>query len=97
MFLGMLTSFLVPESKRARLEELAGEKDDVYALQASTWRNRGGVATGEDAVVGSPSATARGSGSSRSGGWESERGLREGHGEKRWWKGRTVEVNGHAV
>ena len=29
MFLGMLTSFLVPESKRARLEALAGEREEV--------------------------------------------------------------------
>ena len=33
MFLGMLTSMLVPEGKGARLEELSGEKDDVYELQ----------------------------------------------------------------
>ncbi|KAK7189446.1 H+ symporter [Paraphaeosphaeria sporulosa] len=33
MFLGCLTSLLVPESKSARLEELAGESEDVYELQ----------------------------------------------------------------
>jgi len=33
MFLGCLTSFLVPESKNARLEELAGENEDIYELQ----------------------------------------------------------------
>jgi PHS family inorganic phosphate transporter-like MFS transporter len=33
MFLGMLTSLLVPESRRRRLEEIAGEKGDVYELQ----------------------------------------------------------------
>ena len=33
MFLGMLTTWVVPESKRQRLEDLAGEKDDVYELQ----------------------------------------------------------------
>lgn len=33
MFLGCLTSLLVPESKSARLEELAGEDEDVYELQ----------------------------------------------------------------
>ncbi|KAF2176193.1 phosphate permease [Zopfia rhizophila CBS 207.26] len=33
MFCGMLTSFLVPESKRQSLEELAGEGSDVYELQ----------------------------------------------------------------
>ncbi|KAF3000713.1 hypothetical protein E8E13_002893 [Curvularia kusanoi] len=33
MLLGMGTSFLVPESKGARLEELAGEKPDVYEVQ----------------------------------------------------------------
>ncbi|KAJ4286985.1 acid phosphatase pho5 [Kalmusia sp. IMI 367209] len=33
MFLGCLTSLLVPEGKTARLEELAGEGEDVYELQ----------------------------------------------------------------
>lgn len=33
MFLGCLTSLLVPEGKTARLEELAGEREDVYELQ----------------------------------------------------------------
>lgn len=33
MFLGCLTSLLVPEGKSARLEELAGEGEDVYELQ----------------------------------------------------------------
>ncbi|KAF9735440.1 H+ symporter [Paraphaeosphaeria minitans] len=33
MFLGCLTSLLVPESKSARLEELAGEGEDIYELQ----------------------------------------------------------------
>lgn len=42
MFLGMLTSFLVPESKKARLEELAGEKEDVYEVQVGAWRSRTG-------------------------------------------------------
>jgi PHS family inorganic phosphate transporter-like MFS transporter len=33
MFLGCLTSLLVPESKGARLEDLAGEDEDRYELQ----------------------------------------------------------------
>ncbi|ORY11515.1 major facilitator superfamily domain-containing protein [Clohesyomyces aquaticus] len=33
MFLGMLTSLLIPEGKGQSLEELAGEKHDVYELQ----------------------------------------------------------------
>lgn len=78
MFLGMLTSFLVPESKRARLEELAGEKDDVYELQASLWRRGGvagatGVARGGDAehtLGNSTVVVARGSGSM----WSADKG-----------------------
>lgn len=91
MFLGMLTSFLVPESKRARLEALAGEKDDVYALQASHWRKRGGTALSGD-VEAPPSMVQRGSGSSRSVDGTSEGGLREGDVEKKWWK-----VHAHVV
>ncbi|EDU50326.1 inorganic phosphate transporter 1-6 /Pi cotransporter [Pyrenophora tritici-repentis Pt-1C-BFP] len=49
MFLGMLTSFLVPEGKRASLETLAGEKETVYELQASQWRNGGVAAAGSHA------------------------------------------------
>jgi PHS family inorganic phosphate transporter-like MFS transporter len=70
MFLGMLTSFLVPESKQARLEALAGEKDDVYDLQASGWRDRrgagaaGGVAADAELAHGNTCVVvARGSGS----------------------------------
>lgn len=94
MFLGMLTSFLVPESKRARLEELAGEKDDVYELQSSNWRNRGGAAAASTGgEVEAPAAVvARGSGSERSMGGNSEWGLRDGDMEKKWWK-----VHSHAV
>ena len=33
MFLGMLTSLLVPEGKKQRLEDLSGEKTDPYELQ----------------------------------------------------------------
>lgn len=81
MFLGMLTSFLVPESKRARLEELAGEKDDVYELQASLWRRGGvagatGVARGGDAehtLGNSTVVVARGSGSM----WSADKGDRK--------------------
>jgi PHS family inorganic phosphate transporter-like MFS transporter len=107
MFLGMLTSFLVPESKRARLEELAGEKEDVYELQASQWRNRGGaagVASGGNADVestlGNTSVViARGSGSTgaRSVDRGSEGGLREGDIEKKWWRFRQSEMHSHAV
>ena len=65
MFLGMLTSLLVPEGKRASLEALAGEKEMVYELQASQWRNGGAAAVG-----------APGSGSSRASG---EVGMGYGH------------------
>ncbi|KAF1995778.1 phosphate permease [Amniculicola lignicola CBS 123094] len=47
MFLGMLTSLLVPESKRKSLEELAGEKKDVYELQFRSGFFRGGSDGGE--------------------------------------------------
>lgn len=104
MFLGMLTSFLVPESKRARLEELAGEKEDVYELQAGQWRNRGGVASrgtvnvkgalGNNSVV---FARGSGSASARSVDRDSERGLREGDMEKKWWRHRQKEIHPHAV
>lgn len=97
MFLGMLTSLLVPESKRARLEELVGEKDDVYELQASNWRNRGGVAAGATAVdVEAPAVVvARGSGSATSG--RSTEGIMgDGDVEKKWWKVRQSEVQPHA-
>lgn len=86
MFLGMLTSFLVPESKRARLEELAGEKEDVYELQANSWRTRAGAGARADIESPEAVAIARGSGSERSGDWHSERGLRDGDVEKKWWK-----------
>jgi PHS family inorganic phosphate transporter-like MFS transporter len=109
MFLGMLTSFLVPESKGARLEELAGEKDDVYELQASQWRNRGGIAGvagagaasgggGGDAELGLGNSTvvvARGSGST----WSADKasvGGREGEGEKSWWRSKQTEYHPHA-
>lgn len=87
MFLGMLTSLLVPESKRARLEELAGEKDDVYELQASGWRNRGGAA----AMHGDIEAPTRGSGSATSG------RSTDGDVEKKWWKVRQGEMQSHAM
>ncbi|KAF1947304.1 phosphate permease [Clathrospora elynae] len=102
MFLGMLTSFLVPESKRARLEELADEDDDAYELQASTWRNRGGVAASGGDVEAHAVAVSRGSASARSVGSVdrgSEWGLRDGDGdgEKKWWRFRQTEVHPHAV
>jgi PHS family inorganic phosphate transporter-like MFS transporter len=84
MFLGMLTSLLVPESKQARLEALAGEKEDVYALQASGWRSR---RAGGDAETG----TSRASGSARS-----EEGILEGD-KGKWWRVRQGEIHGQAV
>lgn len=91
MFLGMLTSLLVPESKQARLEALAGEKDDVYELQASQWRNRGGAATA--------TVTARTSGSASARSTDVIVGDKEGDVEKKgWWRVRQVEHgHGHAV
>jgi PHS family inorganic phosphate transporter-like MFS transporter len=93
MFLGMLTSLLVPESKQARLEALAGEKDDVYALQASQWRNRGGAASAGDVE----SARDRASGSATSG--RSTVGIVSlGDIEKgKWWRFRQTEVHPHGV
>jgi PHS family inorganic phosphate transporter-like MFS transporter len=95
MFLGMLTSLLVPESKQARLEALAGEKDDVYALQASQWRNRGGAAS----VAGDVEALRVDwvSGGATSG--RSTVGIMsEGDVEKgKWWRSRQTDVHEHAV
>lgn len=91
MFLGMLTSFLLPESKRARLEELAGEKDDVYEFQANNWRNRIGATTTTDPDL-PARVVQRGSGSSRSVDGTSEGGLRDGDVEKKWWKMHTQAV-----
>lgn len=88
MFLGMLTSLLVPESKQARLEALAGEKEDVYELQASQWRSRGGAA--------SATATARTSGSASARSTEGIVGDVEGDVEKKgWWRVRHSEAHGH--
>lgn len=81
MFLGMLTSFLVPESKRASLESLSGEKEDVYEVQASAWRNR--IDRSED--VGIPSA-ARVSGSAVPG-RSTEGTMDDGEEEEgKWWR-----------
>ncbi|KAJ4985284.1 H+ symporter [Stagonosporopsis vannaccii] len=87
MFLGMLTSFLVPESKMARLEELAGEKDDVYEVQVGAWRSRTGRVANVEAQ-----RQARGSESVVSG--RSTEGIMgDGHAEKgRWWRFRQTEV-----
>ncbi|KAJ8116541.1 hypothetical protein OPT61_g2055 [Boeremia exigua] len=87
MFLGMLTSFLVPETKRARLEELAGEKEDVYEVQVGAWRSR----TGRDEDVETPSQ-ARVSGSVLSG--RSTQGIfGAADAEKgKWWRIRQAEV-----
>lgn len=75
MFLGMLTSLLVPESKRKRLEELAGEGDDVYELDERSGRasvRESGSGSGEE----SSSRAGRGWGRSNSG--DEEKG--------KWWK-----------
>ena len=87
MFLGMLTSFLVPESKRQYLERLAGEKDDVYEIQPGAWRNR--VGRTED--IETPSQ-ARVSGSAVSG--RSTEGMigEEGKEKGKWWRFREREV-----
>lgn len=87
MFLGMLTSFLVPESKRARLEELAGEKEDVYEVQVGAWRSRMGRAGDVEAP-----GQVRMSGSAVSG--RSTEGIMEGREiEKgKWWRLRQTEV-----
>ena len=82
MFLGMLTSFLIPESKGMRLEELAGEKDDVYELQfrsaffrkergsgGSSVRGRGEIARGRGGGRGTAMGTMRGGGETEGGRW----------------------------
>jgi PHS family inorganic phosphate transporter-like MFS transporter len=93
MFLGMLTSLLVPESKQARLEALAGEKEDVYELQASQWRNRRGGGHGSARVTGDVEEPAR---VQRASGSTSTEGMVE-YGEKKWWRFRQTEMHGHAV
>lgn len=112
MFLGMLTSLLVPEGKRARLEALAGEKETVYELQASRWRNGGvaaagalgggsGRASGEAGMGYGHSAVviARGSGSAsaRSVDKSFKGGLRDGDVEKKWWRFKQGEGHAYAV
>lgn len=80
----------MPESKQARLEALAGEKDDVYELQASQWRNRGGAAAQPQ--------TARTSGSASARSTEGIVGDGEGDVEKKgWWRFRQSEVHGHGI
>jgi PHS family inorganic phosphate transporter-like MFS transporter len=79
MFLGMLTSFLVPESKRARLEELAGEEEEVYEVQGP-WRNRHDVEAPRASGSG-------GSGRSTEGFWS-----RVDKKNGKWWRAKHVEV-----
>ncbi|PVI06536.1 phosphate permease [Periconia macrospinosa] len=55
MFLGCLTSFLVPESKNMRLEDLAGEADDVYELQFRSRFYTGGSGSLDSGLGGSRS------------------------------------------
>jgi len=88
MFLGMLASFFVPESKRVRLEELAGEEDDMYELQTSSWRTRGGFGNMREVEHPEIPGAARVCGSMRSPSqdWRSDRALRDEEGEKKWWK-----------
>ena len=85
MFLGMLTSFLVPESKRARLEALAGEREEVYEVQGP-WRNRHDV----EAPRASGSGGSGVSGRSTDGFWN--RGDKE---NGQWWRTKHVEVSQH--
>lgn len=92
MFLGMLTSLLVPESKRARLEALAGEKEDVYDLASSRWRekSRGGAAReGHGRVERASGSGSVGTGRSTVGEADVEKG--------KWWRFRQAEVHSHAV
>ncbi|KAF1958754.1 phosphate permease [Byssothecium circinans] len=89
MFLGCLTSLLVPESKGARLEDLAGEAEDRYELQFRSQFFNGGR---ESAGNGGMSLT---------GGFMGSLGMREQGGRRRgterrhggmdrekakWWK-----------
>lgn len=78
MFLGMLTSLLVPESKGMRLEELAGEKEDVYELQF-----RSGFFTRKERGSGSSKGTAR---KDRVGGRGPTGGVGADVEKGRWWK-----------
>ena len=85
MFLGMLTSFLVPETKRARLEELAGERGEVYEVQG-LWRNRHDVEAPREAGASESAVGGRGA----EGVW--------GRGDKengKWWRAKHVEVSQH--
>jgi PHS family inorganic phosphate transporter-like MFS transporter len=98
MFLGMLTSLLVPESKQARLEALACEKEDIYDLPASGWRDRRGVASRAGEADGVARVQrASGSGSGRTGsstvGIMAEADVEKG----KWWRFRQTEVHPHAV
>ncbi|KAL1613043.1 hypothetical protein SLS60_001275 [Paraconiothyrium brasiliense] len=87
MFLGCLTSLLVPESKSARLEDLAGEGEDIYELQFRSQFYTGG----ERSPLGSAPS---GRGSAVSGGGEYARGRGRGRGAEldedpekgKWWK-----------
>ncbi|KAF2021899.1 phosphate permease [Aaosphaeria arxii CBS 175.79] len=76
MFLGMLTSLLVPETKRLRLEAISGEKNDGYQLKFRTGLYATStIEAGEDR-------------SSRE--VEAGRGVggvaRSGSGNRKWWK-----------
>lgn len=85
MFLGMLTSLLVPESRGESLERLAGEKGDVYHVLPGAWRSR---AARED--VEAPGLTG-GRGSAVSG--RSTDGIFGDAGEKgKWWRLRQTEI-----
>ncbi|CAI6337740.1 unnamed protein product [Periconia digitata] len=95
MFLGCLTSFLVPESKNMRLEDLAGEASNVYELQFRSrfYTGGGGSANLESGLDGprSPRSAFMGMRDRARGG--RERGHTRGSSEEeimekssKWWK-----------
>lgn len=86
MFLGMLTSLLVPEGKRKSLEELADEKKDIYQLQfqsefySNDRRGRGRIEMGEmEKGIGNAVSLGVGRGRGRGVGVDP-------HQKGRWWK-----------
>jgi PHS family inorganic phosphate transporter-like MFS transporter len=89
MFLGCLTSLLVPESKSARLEELAGEGEDIYELQFRSQFYTGGerssrvsAPSGTGSALGSGDQYVRGRGRGSGRGSEAEEDPEKG----KWWK-----------
>lgn len=90
MFLGCLTSLLVPEGKSARLEELAGEGEDVYELQFRSQFYTGGERSSRGSAPSGRGVALSSSGEqyTRGGGRGAGRGGEvDGDPEKgRWWK-----------